>query len=336
MTNRLIHPLVPTRAEILAIQESVKEKLNLKVHLKSAGLLATALMLLREYQQYGKLTVRQLYYLLVTRGAMENSKASYQRYVNHLTTGRRSGVIPWDAFEDRSRMFYQEPSPRYDINREDDPKEALTSWFQYALRHRLSEEYDLRLWEGQPCYLEVWVEKDALAGFLSPLCENLGVGVVVSRGYTSFTFKQEARERFLKASKEGRRAILLYLGDLDPSGYDIYRCLREELKFMSVERLGLNEEDVQEYGLIPCKIKEKDTRANGFRKMFPHLEDNVYELDALPPGELISRSKDAILKYFDKAIADENKRLVRHWRAGFTDHQDKIKDLLKGSGIEIE
>ncbi len=70
----------------------------------------------------------------------------------------------------------------------------------------MSEEYDLSKWEGQPYFIELWVEKDALAGFLSPLCQSLGVGLVVSRGYTSYTFKQEAIRRFNKILEEWQRS----------------------------------------------------------------------------------------------------------------------------------
>jgi hypothetical protein len=66
--------------------------------------------------------------------------------------------------------------------------------------------------------VELWVEKDALAGFLSPLCQSLGIPLIVSRGYTSYTFKQEAIKRFSEVVEDGREPVLLYLGDLDPSG----------------------------------------------------------------------------------------------------------------------
>ncbi|MEI9477387.1 MAG: hypothetical protein WCO26_12515, partial [Deltaproteobacteria bacterium] len=288
------------------------------------------------HEQFGKLTVRQVYCQLVSRNVIENSKATYQSYVHHLTTGRKAGVIPWDVFEDRARMFYREPSPKYDISYKSDPRKELREWFSYALDSWVSQEYDLPKWEGQSYYVELWVEKDALAGFLSPLCNELGVGLVVSRGYTSYTFKQEAIQRFNKVQDKGRDPVLFYLGDLDPSGYDIYRCLEDEIDIAEVKRIGLHPDDVSQYGLVPNPIKDKDTRSNGFKKRYPELGNNVYELDALPPGELMDRARRSILSYFDDSIHEQNQRRVRQWRANFTDYQEDITTLLREKSIDLD
>lgn len=333
----LIRPLTATELEISTVQSEIEGKIGKKVQHKTAFLIAVIVRILEDNKQFGKVTVRQVYYQLVSRGVIENSKESYQNYVHHLTTGRKGGVVPWDAFEDRTRMFYKEPSPRYSIVDEPDAHDALKDWFRYALNPRVSKEYDLARWKGQPCYVELWVEKDALAGFLSPLCEEVGVGLVVSRGYTSYTFKQEARKRFYgKFFDEEREGILLYLGDLDPSGYDIYRCLRDELDLCKVERLGLHPQDVSQFGLVPNPIKDTDLRAKGFKKLYPELGETVYELDALPPAELAGRAREGILKYFKEGISSKNQAKVRHWRANFTDYQGKVKEILKGSGIDLE
>ena len=334
--DKLIHPINPGEKEIQSIRIEILDKIGERPHPKSAYLIAGISRILEEHSQFGKLTVRQVYYQLVSRNVIANSKKSYQNYVHHLTTGRKGGVIPWDVFEDRARMFYKEPSPRYDILNDPDPKEALRSWFTYALDKKVSHEYNFPKWKDQPFHVELWVEKDALAGFLSPLCQSLGVGLVVSRGYTSYTFKQEAIKRFNQILQEERKPILLYLGDLDPSGYDIYRCLESEIYSGKVERIGLHQNDVSQFGLVPNPIKDTDTRTKGFKKRYPELGDNVYELDALPPGELVDRARRAILKYFDLSIEEENQRVVRHWRANFTDYQTKIKKVLKKSGMNWE
>jgi hypothetical protein len=333
--EKLIHLLTATDGEVEEVRNLIADKIGKRPHPESARLIAVVKRILAEHKQYGKLTVRQVYYQLVTRGVIENSVKSYHRYDNHLTTGRKGGVIPWDAFEDRARVFYKEPAPSstYDIGLKKE-KDALKSWFKYVLNPEISEYYNLYKWENQPLFVELWVEKDALAGFLSPLCNDLGVGLVVSRGYTSYTFKQEAIQRFDQLSEE-RDPVLLYLGDLDPSGYDIYRCLKDEIDNAAVERIGLHSQDVTQFSLVPNPIKDTDTRAKGFKNLYPELGDNVYELDALPPGELVDRARRNILKYFDADIDEENKRRVRHWRANFVDIQEKYRKRLKKIGIDF-
>lgn len=154
------------------------------------------------------------------------------------------------------------------------------------------------------------------------------MGLVVSKGYTSYTFKQEAISRFRAKIEDWKSPVLLYLGDLDPSGYDIFRCLQEEIDCAEVKRIGLNFEDVTQYGLVPNPIKNGDVRAKGFKKMFPAAGDSAYELDALPPGELRDRARRNILSYFDESIFKVHQKRLRHWRANFTDCQEEMKRLL--------
>jgi hypothetical protein len=344
MADKLIPLLTPTKKETEAIRMMIWDKIGIKPHPKTAYLIAAITWILGEHKQYGKLTVRQVYYQLVSRAVIENSKKSYQNYVHHLTTGRKGGAIPWDAFEDRARMFYKEPLPTsmYDI-RKRSGEDALKNWFRYILDPDISEYHKLPKWQNQPYFVELWVEKDALAGFLSPLCYDLGVGLVVSRGYTSYTFKQEAIQRFNQLSELEREPVLLYLGDLDPSGYDIFRCLRDEIQNAQVERIGLDLQDISQFGLKPNPKREKeegkreDPRIPKFRRLFPELKkDEYYELDALPPGELVDRARRNILKYFDIDINEENEKRMQHWRANFTDIQEKYRKKLKKIGINLE
>jgi hypothetical protein len=333
----MISPISVDESELEQIREEINDRIGRNIHLKTVYLIAAVSRVLDEHKQYGgKLTVRQVYYQLVTKGVIENSKSSYPNYDHHLTTGRKAGVIPWDAFEDRARSYYKEKEPVYDLTTAGTAEDEMKSFFRGILSPSVPKDYDFPMWKNQPYYVELWVEKDALAGFLSPICERLGVGLVVSRGYTSYTFKAEAQKRFDRVHEvEKRIPVLLYLGDLDPSGYDIYRCLKDELDTVIVMRIGLNVEDVSQFSLVPNPIKHSDRRANGFRRLFPELGDNVYELDALPPGELMDRARRSIHAFFDDGIHEENQRKVRHWRANLTDYQKSIKKVLRKAGIKL-
>ena len=56
-----------------------------------------------EMRDYWPLTVRQLYYQLVSKLIIKNNIASYQKVSRVCTTLRRNDLIPWDAVEDRTR-----------------------------------------------------------------------------------------------------------------------------------------------------------------------------------------------------------------------------------------
>lgn len=89
---------------------------------------------------------------------------------------------------------------------------------------------------------------------MEPICERWGVKLVVSRGYTSYTFRREAEDRLT-----GAACKILYFGDLDPSGVDIPRMLQDDLIDVDMIRVALTPDQAQ--GLPPNPIKESDTRS---------------------------------------------------------------------------
>lgn len=164
--NNLIPLVTATPQQVEGVRVRVLNQTGKLPHPKSAYLIAVTGHILEEYKQFGKVTVRQVYYQLVSRGVIENSKRSYQNYVHLLTTGRKGGVIPWDAFEDRVRMFYPEAKPNYSIDEESSPEDALREWLQYILDRKFADYFGVCKWKDQEHHVELWIEKEALAGFL--------------------------------------------------------------------------------------------------------------------------------------------------------------------------
>ncbi|RKX50906.1 MAG: hypothetical protein DRP25_04960 [Thermotoga sp.] len=281
--------------------------------------------ILEEYdrQYHIKLTVRQLYYQLVTRGVIENSPKAYKNFDDHLSQARALGIIDWRYFEDRGRTFERPRKPLVDITKIT-PQEEIKSKLEYVTSFR-EHHYGIPKWYRQPNYVEVWVEKDALAGFLSKVTgEELGVPLVVSRGYTSVTFKFEARERFERARAEGKTPYLLYFGDLDPSGENICEVLEKELGDIAiVKRVALLPHHVYEYDLPPCPVKRTDSRAK--RYIRKHRTFDAWELDALPPLVLIELVRESVQKLFNTRIYEQNLRYQRYWLAEYSKLLETIR-----------
>lgn len=60
--------------------------------------------IVREYQGQGLvLTLRQLYYQLVSRDVIPNQQKEYARLSGLLKEGRMCGIVDWAAIEDRLR-----------------------------------------------------------------------------------------------------------------------------------------------------------------------------------------------------------------------------------------
>ena len=238
-----------------------------------------ALEILADYPDQ-KLTARQVYYQFVARGLLENSARSYQNLTALLTDARYAGLIDWDAIEDRGR----EPDSPQEWENIDDLVET-------ALR-----AFRLPRWKGQANHVELWVEKQALAGVLAPIARRYHVTLMVNKGYSSASAMKESADRMRLAcgmedndeEDSHRKPIVLYLGDHDPSGEDMVRDIRDRLvEFgvhdLEVRKLALTMEQIRRFNPPPNPAKTTDSRAGAYIAL--HGAQS-WELDALPPNEL--------------------------------------------------
>lgn len=249
----------------------------------SQALIAACDAIITEYDEAGyRLTLRQLYYQLVTKNVIPNVERSYKNLSTLVSDARLAGLLDWDAIEDRGR------SPR-----------SQSFWRDAAhvvqAFKGTAQNFKMDPWEGQPCYVELWVEKDALAGVLAPLAEEHGITLMVNKGYSSQSAMYESAQRFIDHNQtEGKDGALLYLGDHDPSGEDMVRDIRERLEMFGAEvevrKVALTMAQVRQYNPPPNPAKISDPRAADY---IAKHGNQSWEVDALPPrvlGELITRA----------------------------------------------
>lgn len=240
---------------------------------------------LSELEAYTPLTLRQVYYQLIGKGCIENNRSQYNMLSNLLKWARIQGHIGWNVIEDRTRAFHN-----------------LTGWRSYqsftnaSLNHFLSG-YSRDLLQTQDKYLEIWIEKDALATIFKKVAINYTVPVVVCKGFSSISFLNDLKERL--DAKQDKQRLILYFGDFDPSGVEMMESmkitLRDEFNVTGLEfkRKALLLEDVYTYKLLhnPDALKHTDTRA---KKHVAAYGEVAVELDALQPEVLKSKIKTAI------------------------------------------
>jgi len=298
------------------------------VQTRTAQFLLTAIKILDEYQDT-KVTVRQLYYQFVARGMIVNNRRSYMNFDKTLTKARKGEVIAWDRIIDTARAVLAGGSAAYrDITEYSDPAQTVHNQVKSALGND-AWFYRLHKWHKQPRYVEVWTEKDALARVLEPICQELSVKLVVARGYCSHTFKKEGENRLAGNGKQG---IILYFGDLDPSGWDMCKGLREFLPKVEIRKIALIPDQITDLPSNP--VKEKDPRTNAFREVFPQFKGRCWELDAIAPNELQSLVRNSITACFDNAIEDKNKETVRKWRKDYEVELQRLVDKLDLSVLD--
>lgn len=253
--------------------------------------------IIREYQMDGySLTLRQLYYQFVARDIIENSQKSYNRLGDIISNARLNGDLDWAAIEDRTRSL--EGNVHWD-----NPAEIID---YYSRVYKIDTRID------QPNYIEVWVEKEALAGVVERICRKLDINFFACRGYVSQTAMYEASKRFISNENLGKNNIILHLGDHDPSGIDMTRDIRERLNdcfgaYVKVKRIALNMEQIEEFAPPPNPAKLSDSRCDGYMKKFGKMS---WELDALDPNTLNELISSQVASYtdFDKKKALELKQ----------------------------
>ena len=246
-------------------------------------LIDAANSIITEYQSEGYvLSLRQLYYQFVARGFIQNCQKQYDKLGKIISDARLAGLIDWAAIEDRSRSVNGN-------NHFKNPSHILST---------VARQYKLDTRATQEIYLEVWVEKEALLGVIEPVCSELDVTYLACKGYYSQSAMWEAAQRILAAQESGKKAVVLHLGDHDPSGLDMTRDVLTRLTLfgaaVEVRRLALNIGQVEKYNPPPNFAKLTDTRANEY---IAEYGSESWELDALNPkiiGELISCEVDRL------------------------------------------
>jgi hypothetical protein len=263
---------------------------DIKLNKKTLAIIEVANSIIAEYQDMRlRLTLRQLYYQFVSRDLLPNTERSYKNLGGVISKGRLCGLIDWDAIEDRTRR----PVVPGEFDSIDQLVQAAIIGFRLPRR------------AGQEHYVELWVEKDALAGVLSPIASRYHVPLMVNRGYSSSSAMYAAAERILDhAVTAGCDFVkILYLGDLDPSGEDMVRDIQDRLEMfgvtLDVEKVALTMNQVDQHRPPPNPTKLTDSRAQEFIRKYGR---ESWEVDALDPPTLQDLVSKALDRYTDHGL----------------------------------
>lgn len=274
------------------------------------------------------LTLRQLYYQFVAGNLFPadrtyvnengkwvrdpagsiNAEPNYKWLGDIVTNARLCGMMDWDHITDRARTTKRRETWS-------DLSDFLTD-----MRGRYARER----WTHQPRHIEVMVEKQALEGVLSAVCEKWHVSLTSNKGYASASLYYE-RGKYLQSMRdvEGREPHIIYLGDHDPSGLDMSRDLQRRISLFSdgpvvFHRVALNIDQVRAHNLVENPTKPKDSRTSGYVERFG---EHCWELDALAPETLVALVEGKISSLVDQKrwAADGDVEL---------DDQERIQDIV--------
>lgn len=292
---------------------------------KSRDLIEKCNEIIAEYIAAGyKLTLRQLYYQLVSRDYVPNTQKSYDRVGSIVNDARLGGLIDWNALEDRTRNVKS-------VNHWESPKEIIET---------MAEQYRLDKWENCHIRPEVWIEKDALAGVIERPCTELDVSYFSCRGYVSQSEMWGAAMRFLERARGGQHTLIIHLGDHDPSGIDMSRDIEDRISgfmkyhskgdYFHLNRIALNMDQVREYDPPPNPAKSTDSR---FAAYLSEYGDESWELDALEPAvlaELITTVVEGVREDGPFEETRERETVERELLGKCSNRWSEVVDLLEG------
>jgi hypothetical protein len=220
----------------------------------------------------GAMTIRHLCYVMESRKYIEKTERAFKTYDGHLVNWRRKGLVPWDAFVDNTRWYYG--ATGYN-----GLEEALI---------QSKNAYRRNIWADLNVYVEIWTEKDAIAGILLEAADVYGVKVLPLRGFASLTVLYNAAAAFNEMNRRGKNVYIYYFGDHDDSGQLIDPCALRSLEDdfgvkVNFERVALTEYQIQYYNLPTRPAKESSHSKHLAKK---GASGSSVEIDALPMNVL--------------------------------------------------
>jgi hypothetical protein len=214
------------------------------------------------------ITGRGIGYKLFTAGLIPSMGVNdMQRVYRLLKVAREQDHIPWEWIVDETRGV-----------------ERVSTWANPAeYAECVARSYRRDFWNQQPYRCEVWSEKGTVRGVLAPVLDHYAVGFNPVHGFNSAT------QVYNSAQDDGDDLIVLYVGDLDPSGMfmseeDLPKRLVEYGgDHITIRRIALTPEQVIDLPSFPATDKRKDPRYKWF---IANHGNRCWELDAMDPNDL--------------------------------------------------
>jgi len=232
------------------------------------------------------MTVRSVFYRAVSAGIYPDTSERHYRQCQQIVLKlRRRNVLSFDWIVDSTRRRLK-PSSWSGL---DDYQEAVAA------------SYRRNLWARQTDYIEIFVEKDAMAAVIEPVTHDFDVHLNVIRGQVSETFAHNIAVEWQQIDKP---IYAYYLGDHDPSGLDIEQSLRAKLenfsgRAISWTRVAVTPTQFRRKSILGFPVKTTVSAARR-RRYISSFGNRCVEVDALEPNEVRQLVEEAIEAHIDQ------------------------------------
>jgi hypothetical protein len=228
------------------------------------------------------------------------------------------GYVPFDRIRDARN---NEPIVR--IHKHEDPTPYLSPGeVELTLPEQLAPTIEVEGFVGvQPYKLVLVGEKTSLEEVLAPIAEQYKADLYLPSGEISDTL---AYQMARTAAEDGRRMVVFYLSDCDPSGWQMPVSLARKLQALEVllfegmewevRPICLTPDQVREYGLPYAPMKDTERRADRWLAAMGVQQTEIDAIATLRPDLLDKLVRDAIKPFFDTSL-DRRVRAARSkWR----------------------
>lgn len=246
-------------------------------------------------------TLRGVFYRVVSAGMIEKSDYGYGVIERELLKMRRGEAYPPVDYEDI-----------VDGTRDFSRPATFESAGELLEHYATGNRFKIPVWPDQGKAVYILSEKDAISGVVESVTKRWDVPLGIMRGYGSETFAYDLAQRIMDDDGE---VFVYQLGDHDPSGVDAWRDFSGKVDRMAgypddlhFERLAVTERQVHELRLPTRPTKKSDSRSRRFK-------GESVEVDAIPASELRRIVEDAISSHIDREILAGTMRRVEAERA---------------------
>jgi hypothetical protein len=266
--------------------------------------------IIAEYRDELPLTMRQIFYRAVASYGYEKTEAAYKRLLYISRKARRGGLIHFADIRDDG-VIKDAPFGFEGIN---DFKSYLAG---------VAKRYCLNRQIGQPRRLIVLCEAGGMVPQLARVCGGYGVTVQSAGGYDGVNVKHD-----LAAWACEQPTTILHIGDLDPSGEDMFTVIKEDVgafvSDMAIEdhgeargrwivgnvdveavRVAATREQAIAMNLPTAPAKDTDSRTKNFKGLGDDSKGTV-QCEAIPPDQLRDIVREAIEARIDRGAFEQN------------------------------
>lgn len=258
------------------------------------------------------LDIRGLCYILESYGVIPKSIKDFDKVGRAVTRARKRGLIDSDAFVDNTRNIIKEFNDTYTS-----VSDQIDLAINYIKKLPTKAKHNIPRWHNQKYYVEAWVEKQTFANVIVTILEGRDVIIVPNRGWSSYTFLKNNIERLYDKLMKNKKLHIevLYLGDLDPSGWAMDKHYEKEfdtefgVSRVNFRRVAITKDQIETYGLkrltnpdpaVIAKLR-KNKNAPAFEKEFGSVfQIELEAIETLPEFEDMVKNEVDKLYYDDK------------------------------------